>query len=126
MKMNVCIFSGRITKDAETRTTTTGTSITSFSIAVDSGFGDKKRTDFINVKAFKRDNLTQYLTKGKPVMVSGELQIEKWTDKSGVEKTGVTIIARDIDFQQGDKGQAAPAQSAKGRKEHVDMGDAPF
>lgn len=122
--MNICIFSGRITRDAETRATTSGTSITSFSIAVDSGFGDKKRTDFLNVKAFKRDNLTQYLTKGKPVMVSGELQIEKWTDKSGVEKTGVTIIVRDIDFQQGDKGQSTPAP--KGRKEHVDMGDAPF
>ena len=100
--MNLCIFSGRLTRDCETFGT-----VSKFSVAVDGGFGEHKRTDFINCKFFKRDGLVTHLTKGKPVIVSGELQTEKWTDKSGNERTGFSIICRDIDFQQGDKGNGA-------------------
>ncbi|MDY0227253.1 MAG: single-stranded DNA-binding protein [Desulfomicrobium apsheronum] len=116
--MNVCTFSGRLTRDCEVRTTQSGTTISSFSIAVDGGFGEHKRTDFINC-IFKREGLGPHLTKGKPVMVSGELQTEKWTDKSGNERTGFSIICRDIDFQQGDRGQqqAAPQEQYTGRKD---------
>ena len=130
--MNVCTFSGRLTRDCESRTTTTGTAISSFAIAVDGGFGEHKRTDFINCKFFKREGLVPHLTKGKPVIVSGELQTERWTDKSGNERTGFSIICNSIDFQQGDKGQPESRPQSqpeyKGRKEYDadDMGDAPF
>lgn len=126
--MNNCVFSGRLTRDAETRTTSTGTAITSFSIAVDGGFGEHKRTDFINCKFFKREGLGAHLTKGKPVMVCGELQTEKWTDKNGVEKTGFSIICRDIDFQQGDRGQQQPAapQEYTGRQDMNEVEEPPF
>lgn len=113
--MNLCTFSGRLTRDAETRLAQSGTAITSFSIAVDTGFGEYKRTDFINCKFFKRENLGQHLTKGKPIIISGELQTEKWTDKNGVEKSGFSIICRDVDFQVGDKrpdGQAPTTSQA--------------
>jgi single-strand DNA-binding protein len=125
--MNICTFSGRLTRDCESMTTQSGTTISKFSIAVDGGFGEHKRTDFINCKFFKREGLVAYLTKGKPVIVSGELQTEKWTDKQGVEKTGFSIICRDIDFQHGDKGEAAPMQPAgKVRADMTELGDAPF
>ena len=127
--MNVCTFSGRLTRDCEVRTAQSGTTISSFSIAVDSGFGEYKRTDFINCKFFKREQLGQYLTKGKPVMVSGELQTEKWTDKSGNERTGFSIICRDIDFQQGSpSGQAGQQQqpSQQPYNANTEMDQAPF
>lgn len=126
--MNICTFSGRLTRDAESVVTNSGTTITKFSIAVDSGFGEHKRTDFINIKFFKREGLAPHLTKGKPVMVSGELQTEKWTDKSGNERTGFSIIARDIDFQQGDRNgnHSAPQQQYAGRQDMDDMDAAPF
>ena len=125
--MNICTFSGRLTRDCESMTTQSGTTISKFSIAVDGGFGERKRTDFINCKFFKREGLVAYLTKGKPVIVSGELQTEKWTDKQGVEKTGFSIICRDIDFQHGDKGEAAPLQPAgKVRADMDEMDGAPF
>ena len=124
--MNLCIFSGRITKDAETRHTNNGTAITSFSLAVDSGFGDRKRTDFINCKAFKREALGAHLTKGKPVMVSGEYQEEKW-EKDGQKHSRVVILCRDIDFQQGDKGNGAAAPQTSGRQDMTEMdSDCPF
>lgn len=109
--MNVCIFSGRLTRDAETKYAQSGTAVSKFSIAVDSGFGDYKRTDFINCTLFKRENLAQYLTKGKPVILSGELQTEKWQDKDGNQKTGFSIIVRDIDFQTGDSAQQSQQSS---------------
>lgn len=128
--MNVCTFSGRLTRDCEVRTTLSGTTISSFSIAVDGGFGEHKRTDFINCKFFKREGLGPHLTKGKPVIVSGELQTDKWTGKDGVERTGFSIICRDIDFQVGDKrdgqgGQPAPQHPAQ-YSANNDMEDLPF
>jgi single-strand DNA-binding protein len=126
--MNVCTFSGRLTRDCEVRTTQSGTTVSSFSIAVDGGFGEHKRTDFINCKFFKREGLAPHLTKGKPVMVSGELQTEKWTDKQGNERTGFSIICRDIDFQQGFVGGATgPSVPEAGvRKDMDELDDAPF
>lgn len=124
--MNVCIFSGRITKDAETSVANNGTTITSFTLAVDSGFGDRKRTDFIFCKAFKREALSSHLVKGKPVMVSGEYQEEKW-EKDGQKHSRVVILCRDIDFQQGDKGNGAAAPQTSGRQDMTEMdSDCPF
>lgn len=129
--MNVCYFSGRLVRDAEVKMIRDDLSITSFTIANDSGFGDKKRTEFISVKAFKKDALAPYLVKGKPVLVAGEYQEEKW-EKDGEKKSRVVILARDIEFQQGDKGQQqASPQDAGGRQEYLGggsagMDDAPF
>lgn len=99
--MNVCHFSGRLTRDAETRFTQGGTAVTTFSLAVDSGYGEHKRTDFLRCKLFKRDTLGSHLTKGKPVIVTGEYCEQKWTDQQGQERRMVEIIVRDLDFQHG-------------------------
>ena len=125
--MNHCCFSGRITRDAETKIIRDDLSITSFSIAVDTGFGEKKRTEFVNVKAFKKDALATYLVKGKAVLVAGEYQEEKW-EKDGQKHSRVVILARDIEFQQGGNIGAAQQEQYTGRKEYTadDMGEAPF
>ena len=125
--MNLSTFSGRLVRDAELKTLPT-TTILNFTLAVDCGFGDKKRTEFISCKAFKKDAIAPYLTKGKPVLVHGEYQEEKW-EKDGVKHSRPGWIVNHIEFQQGDKGEAAPMQPAgKTRKEYDadDMGDAPF
>lgn len=109
--MNICCFSGRLTRDAETKHIRDDLSITSFSLAVDCGFGDKKRTEFINVKAFKKDALAPHLTKGKAIAVHGEYQEEKW-EKDGQTHRRVVILANHIEFQQGggkSDGQQQPA-----------------
>ena len=58
--MNVCHFSGRITKDAEIKTSASGMDIATFTLAVDCGYGDKKRTEFINCKRFKPGGMAPY------------------------------------------------------------------
>lgn len=100
--MNVCVFSGRLVKDAETRYTTSGTAVSNFTIAVDTGFGEYKRTDFIDCVLWKREKLAEHLKKGKAIMVSGEYNSRKWEDKEGNKRVNIEIICRDVDFQQGD------------------------
>jgi single-strand DNA-binding protein len=102
--MNVCTFSGRLTKDATEFVTRTGTSIANFTLAIDSGFGENKKTLFLNCKAFKRGGMIPYMTKGKAFIVSGELQPNEYTDKNGNEIRTMELICGQIDFQQGDSG----------------------
>lgn len=98
--MNVCTFSGRIGKDAETKYAQSGIAITTFSLAVDTGFGDKKKTMWLRCKVFKRENLGQHLTKGKPIMVRGELTINEW-EKDGQKHSMPEVICNEVEFQQG-------------------------
>ena len=115
--MNHCVFSGRIVADADTRYTTNGTPISNFRIAVDSGYGEHKRTDFINCVLWKKEQLAQHLTKGKAVIVSGEYQGREYDDRNGNKQRIVEIIVRDVEFQQGqprqDGGQGNQQQSSQ-------------
>ena len=77
---------GRLTRDAEQRATTTGTVITNFSVASDTGFGDRKVTTFYNCSYFRKaDALLQYLTKGSQVFISGEFSLRKYSKNDGTE-----------------------------------------
>ena len=99
--MNLCMFSGRITRDCDTRYTQSGKPVSNFCIAVDTGFGEYKRTEFINCVLWNREGIGNYLTKGKAVTISGEYAESKYTDKDGNERRKVEIKVDQIEFQQG-------------------------
>ena len=131
--MNTCIFSGRLTKDAETRFTQSGKCVCSFGLAVDTGYGDNKKTVFLNCSVWNKEALAQYLTKGKPIIVQGEYTEREWQDKDGNNRKAAEIIVREIEFQQGQpKGdsqgaprqQSAPRQNAQRRPADDDLGPA--
>ena len=115
--MNICHFSGRLGNDAETKYTKEGSAKTTFNLAVDSGSGDYKRTDWIRCVLWKREKLAQYLTKGKPVIVTGEYQEQKWTDKDGQERRMVEIVVRELEFQQGQPKQGESQHQPQQRDE---------
>lgn len=100
MSVNRVVLIGRLTRDPESRSTSTGMSVAEFSIAVDK----KKRNDgekeanFFKVKAFGRsaDFVTQYLTKGRLVAIDGRLDYRKWQDKEGNNRETIEIIADDV------------------------------
>ena len=121
--MNHCTFSGRLVADAEMRYTASGTPVTSFRIAVDTGFGEHKRTDFINRVLWKREGIVTHLTKGKPVIISGEYQGREYEDKSGQKQRTVEIIVRDLEFQQGQPKQGQ--QSTSQEQAPLDNGGVP-
>ena len=123
--MNHSTFSGRLVRDCELKTLPTTTLLT-FTLAVDCGFGDKKRTEFISCKAFKKDAIAPYLLKGKPVLVQGEYQEEKW-EKDGEKKSRPGWIINHIEFQQGDRAEGQAMQPAgKTRPAMDELDGAPF
>jgi len=109
--MNIFTFTGRIGKDAETRTTQNGTSVTSFSVANDVGWGDNKKTLWIDCTLWKErgEKLCQYLKKGTPVTVSGEATVRAYT-KDGEARGVIQVSVRDIELQGGKQEQTSTGQ----------------
>ena len=121
MSFNIAIIYGHLGKDPEIRSTSSGKSVASFSVATDSGWGENKDTFWANIVAFgqQAEFAQKWLKKGSLVRVTGELRQRKWTDKSGSERATVEITAKDIAFgeSKGKTGesrqtQAAPRQQA--------------
>jgi single-strand DNA-binding protein len=73
--MNVFSAIGRIGKDAVVRVTTSGTSVTGWSVAVDSGFGDKKQTLWFDCALWgeRGTKIATYIKKGDRIGVTGEI-----------------------------------------------------
>lgn len=116
--INQVILMGRLTRDPEQRTTTTGKIIASFSIAVDRG-GQDDAADFFEITAWEKlgELVMQYLSKGRRVLVQGRLRQDSWDDKeTGKKRSRVEVIATDVTFLDGPSGEGSGAgQSAAPR-----------
>lgn len=102
---NKVILVGRLTRDPETRMTTTGSAVASFTLAVDRPVRPsegQRTTDFIRIVAFNKlaDFVRLYLKKGQLVLVEGELRINKWQSRDGANMITPEIWARDIRFME--------------------------
>jgi len=117
--INQVILMGRLTRDPEQRTTTTGKVIVSFSIAVDRG-GQEDAADFFNVTAWEKlgELVMQYLAKGRRVLVQGRLRQDTWDDKeTGKRQSRIEVTATDVTFldgPNGESGSGAPASAGAG------------
>jgi len=112
--INQVILMGRLTRDPEQRTTTTGKTIASFSIAVDRG-GQEDAADFFNVTAWEKlgELVMQYLAKGRRVLVQGRLRQDTWDDKeTGKKQSRIEVVATDVTFLDGPNGGDGAGASA--------------
>ena len=102
--LNRIILAGRLTKDPELRHTETGTSVASFTLAVDRDMKNKatgeRATDWIDVVAWSHtaEFVSRYFTKGRMAVVEGRLQIRDWTDKEGNKRRTAEVVADNIYF----------------------------
>lgn len=100
--LNCAVIMGRLTATPELRTTGTGISVTSFTVAVDRAYksGDERQTDFINVVAWRStaDFVTRFFTKGQMIAVQGSIQTRNYEDKNGNKRTAVEIVADNVSF----------------------------
>ena len=111
--INQVILMGRLTRDPEQRTTTTGKTIVNFSIAVDR-IGQDDSADFFNVTAWEKlgELVMQYLAKGRRVLVQGRLRQDSWDDKeTGKKRSSVEVTATDVTFLDGPSDGAGTGQS---------------
>lgn len=92
---------GRIAKDITLRTTTTGKSVASFTIAVDSGYGKEKKADFFNCIAWGNtaELMSKYFSKGKEILISdGRLQTRSYEAKNGEKRYITEIVVNEVEF----------------------------
>lgn len=104
--INQVILLGRLTRDPEERSTQSGKTVVTFSIAVDRA-GKDAGADFFEVTAWEKlgELVIQYLHKGRPCVVQGRLRQETWDDKeSGKKRSKVAVVATDVTFI-GSKGE---------------------
>lgn len=109
--LNHITVMGRLTRDPELRHTGSGIACANFTIAVDRDFGKnengEKETDFIECVAWRQTGefVSKYFAKGRMAVVSGRLQIRKWTDKDGNQRKTAEVVADNVYF--GDSKTAA-------------------
>lgn len=99
MSINNVVLTGRLGRDPEVKTTSSGKSVATFSVAVDDGYGDNKTTSWVRVVAWEKtaDAVGEYLHKGSLVGVSGRLQEQKW-EKDGEKKSILQVVAIKVEF----------------------------
>lgn len=117
MAFNKVILIGNLTKDIELKQMQSGMVLTSFDLAVARAFKNKQtgeaETDFIRCQAWGKtaDFLSKYFTKGKAVVVEGDLRNNNYTDQNGVKHYGFVVNVQTVSFA-GNKSdsQQAPQQ----------------
>ena len=100
--MNKITLIGNLTKDPETRTTPSGATVCSFTIAVNRRFSDsngEKVTDFFKINAWRQlgEVCSRYLAKGRKVAVIGELQARQYDGKNGTQMS-LDVSADEVEF----------------------------
>lgn len=141
--INQVILMGRLTRDPETRTTPSGKTVTSFSLAVDRQGADDQ-ADFFDIVAWEKTGelVAQYLTKGRRALVQGRLRQDSWDDKeTGKKRSKVEVVAFDVTFLDGPSGDngggnnnSAPSNSKKSEDvviediddKPIDLSEIPF
>ena len=119
--MNTWQFTGNIGKDAESRFLPNGDPVVSFSVGVKSGYGEKSTTTWARCAMFgkRAESVSQYLTKGQLVGISGEVTLREWNDKEGQKRNSLEVRVNDLtllgkkDGQQAAPQRQAPQQQAK-------------
>lgn len=101
---NKVILGGRLTADPELKTTPSGISVTSFTVAVNRRFGGKSgeeaQADFFNVTAWRQtaEFITRYFRKASSICVMGSLQTRSWIDQNGQKRFATEIVADEAYF----------------------------
>lgn len=114
--MNSISIAGQLGKDAEQRFLPNGDAVASFSVA--DSQGKDKPAIWWNCSLFgkRAEALTQYLTKGQAVTVSGNVTQREYMDKDGNKRTAMDVRVNDIALQGG-KREEAPRQAAQAQRQ---------
>ncbi len=130
---NKVILIGNMVADPELKQTAQGTSVCSFSIAINrrtsrNADPGQQTVDFINIVTWRQtaEFVSKYFKKGKPILVCGQLQTRTWTDQQGNKRYATEVVADEVTFVEnkgagegnanGGSGYAPDAYGAPGYK----------
>jgi single-strand DNA-binding protein len=109
---NKVILAGNLTRDPEVRYTPKGTAIAKLGMAInrtwktDTG-ETKEEVTFVDVDAFGRqaEVISQYLKKGRPILVEGRLKLDQWDDKqTGQKRSRLGVVLEGFQFLDSGRG----------------------
>ena len=128
---------GRLTADPELKTTPSGISVTSFSLAIDRKYakqGEERKTDFINIVAWRQraEFICKYFSKGQLIALDGSIETSSYVDKNGNNRTAFEVVAENVYFT-GDKRNSQQSVSESAYSDYTNDysempidGDLPF
>jgi single-strand DNA-binding protein len=118
---NVCLI-GRLTRNPEVRETAGGTAVCNFTLAIDDGWGENKKTNYIPVLAFGKtaENCGKFLAKGKQCAVTGKIQTGSFEKKDGTKVYTTDVVADRVEFI--DFGEKVATKAAESSAEHIPQG----
>lgn len=113
--MNIWTGTGRLTKEPEVRYTKSGKCVCRLNIAVDDGYGENKRTDFIPATVWGKfgEVCSRNLVKGQKVTIAGKIA-QNIYEKNGVKWSAIEVIAREVQFGAKPKGYVGQVSGDSG------------
>lgn len=132
--MNKVFLIGNLTRDPEMRTTQTGVSVCSFTIAVNRRrFGNAEagqpEADFFRISAWRQlgENCSRYLAKGRKVAVVGTVSASAYVGSDGQARASLEVNADDVEFlsPRGEGGEAPAYTPAPAPRANQGFGAAP-
>ena len=121
--LNIVVLMGRLTHTPELKTTQNGTSVCSFSIAVDRTYtpkGEERKADFIDIVAWRQtvEFICKYFQKGSMIAIDGSIQTRSYQDKQGSNRTKVEVLANNVS-SCGSKAADKPAVRDFDKRRHT-------
>ena len=121
--MNKLFIIGNLTRDPEMRSTSTGDSVCSFTVAVNrrrasNAEAGQPEADFFRVSAWRQlgENCNRYLAKGRKVAVVGSVRVSTYTAQDGATRASLEVNADDVEFLsprgEGEGGAGRPAEQS--------------
>lgn len=130
---NKVILAGNLTRDPELRYTPSGKAIAKFGMAINRNWttdtGEKKEeVTFVDIDSFGRqaEVISQYLKKGRPVLIEGRLKLDQWDDKqSGQKRSRLGVVLESFSFlDSGGRNEAGGAPAPVSRPRPAPQADA--
>ncbi len=116
LNLNKSVLAGRLTADVELKTTQSGISVCSFTLAVNRRYqaDGQQQTDFINCVAWRQtaEFISKYFRKGSSLCITGSIQTRSWTDNSNQKRYATEVVVDEAMFVDSkNEGEAYPAPS---------------
>ena len=122
-------MAGRLTADVELKTTSSGVSVCSFTVAV-TRKANREETDFINCVAWRNtaEFISKYFRKGSSICVTGAIQTRNWTDNNGNKRFATELVVDEAYFvdSKSDNEPTFGQQSAPNFEEFTSDDELPF
>lgn len=118
LSLNQILLIGNVGNDPEMRYTSSGSPVTTFSLATNNTYKDQNgetvnETEWFRITAWNRqaESVNQYLTKGRKVFVEGRLTKSEYVDKEGANRSSLEVNATRVVFLSSQSGEDSPSSS---------------